>query len=89
MTPKKHITIDLKTILFVLTIAGMIFSAGVAWSSLDTQLTNLQQDISEIKATQAAHTDKLEELKMSDADYRGRINLNQQKIDDHIERETP
>ncbi len=80
--PSKGITLDWKTILVIVTLAGIIFSAGVAWSSVDTQLATVMVQLEKIEETQTAHTDKLEALALSDAKLA-------EKLEGHMERDQP
>lgn len=70
---KRGITLNLKTITFIVTICGVIFSAGVAWSSLDTQLVYVTKELTEIKANQKAMDEKLSALVLSDGELGERV----------------
>lgn len=80
--PSNGITLNWKTVMVIVTLASMIFTAGMAWSSVDTQLIYVTEQLAEIKATQKEHTDKLEALALSDA-------IVGSKIDGHVEGDHP
>ena len=81
----KGMAIDLKTIAIIVTFCGMIFSAGVAWSSLDIQLGYVTAELAEIKANQKAMNNKLSALVVTD----GRLDERVGHVEEGIKRVAP